>query len=238
MLNRRRSVELLHDLGSEGDIDGTRLQPAGERVEEDWLPRSVQRNDLGLLLISGPAVEMAVSPPFPFTGPRGSWCGPRFEPLEELLQARYTVAIVLLRLGAYAVGVARDGELIRSKTGRRYVHGRHRAGGQSQRRFERNREKWVRELFDEACGVAQQRFAEVDQSIDYLALGGDRHVLNQFMKRCPALASLAPRLPRDIPVDRPRRDKLENACEAVWSSHVYRAPRPLPQSRRRPLLAP
>ncbi len=222
-LSRARTLELLADADLREQIDRTRLVPAGEEVDEDWLSRSARRNDTGLLVASGANLHIVIAPPFPLTSPGAVWAGPEFSAFEQHLRRDRIVAILLLRLGAYAVGVARDEVLVQSKTGRRYVHGRHRAGGQSQRRFQRNREKWMRELFDEACEVARQRFSEVDGTFDFLALGGDRHVLRQFMKRCPAVADLAPQLPGIVPVDRPRRDELEPACESIWSCHVYRA---------------
>ncbi|MEE9269978.1 MAG: Vms1/Ankzf1 family peptidyl-tRNA hydrolase, partial [Candidatus Krumholzibacteria bacterium] len=148
-----------------------------------------------------------------------------FTALKEFTARRRTVAIVLLRLGAYAVGVAVDGKLEVTKSDTRYVKGRHRAGGQSQRRFERNREKWIRELFDKACRDAKERFAPFSNSIDHLALGGDRQVLNSFMKRCDALSPLQDRLlPGRVAVDRPNTGALEAAARDLWSWRVYRAP--------------
>jgi peptide subunit release factor 1 (eRF1) len=151
--------------------------------------------------------------------------GADFAPLRELLAKRRTVAVVLLRLGAYAVGVIDDGELVASKTGTRYVHGRHRAGGQSQRRFERNREQWIRALFDRVCQVAQDRFKPYEGRIDHLAFGGDRHVLARFMKACEALNALEDRLlRRTTPVERPGLGALRQACDSIWESRVATAP--------------
>ena len=53
---------------------------------------------------------------------------------------------MLIRRGGYAVGVARDGRLLRSKVGSRYVQSRTAAGGWSQQRFARRREGQAREL--------------------------------------------------------------------------------------------
>ena len=145
-----------------------------------------------------------------------------FRALRAHLAQPVTVGIILLRLGYYAVGVARDEGLVVTKTGSRYVKGSHRAGGQSANRFKRNREKWIREFFDEACDVARTRFAQSPGPIDWLALGGDRQVLYRFLKRCPQLSDLAGRTtPWPVPVNRPGRTALNDAVRYVWSSRVW-----------------
>ena len=71
------------------------------------------------------------------------------KPLVELLERKRCVGVFLLRLGGFSVGLLRDGYVVDSKTDRRFVKNRHRKGGQSQRRFERIREKQIHELFGE-----------------------------------------------------------------------------------------
>ena len=188
----------------------------------DWLPRAARDGQRHLVLIRDKTLEIAVMPPFPLETPGcGALTGP-LGPLRDLLLRKRLIAVVLLRLGAYAVGVLNDGHLVLSKTGNRYVHGRHRAGGQSQRRFERNREKWMRELFDEVCEVCRSRLGPYAGEVQHLAIGGDRHVLGRFLKRCEWIAPLAGRrLPSRVPVRRPGLAALKRAGEAVWSSRVY-----------------
>ena len=189
----------------------------------EWLPDAARGSETGLALVRTESFEIVVAPPFPMERPSGREApeGP-LAPLRQLLLRRRLVAVVLLRLGAYAVGILHDGHLVLSKTGTRYVRGRHRAGGQSQRRFERNREKWVRELFDEVCEVCRSRMGPYIGELQHLAIGGDPHVLGQFLKRCEWLAPLADRLlPSRLPVRRPGLAALGRAGQAVWSSRVY-----------------
>ncbi len=229
VLSRERMRQLLSTISSDVEVASTEYVPAGDSPGRgyEWVPRSAAEDGSGLVLISGPALSLAVSPPFPVPAPGAIWPGPDFRPLHQLLTEPRTVAVVLLRLGAYAVGVIEDQELVASKTGTRYVHGRHRAGGQSQRRFERNREKWIRELFDQVCRTAHERFGPYQRRIDHLALGGDAQVLSRFMGRCEALSYLDDRwLPQRVPVHRPNMNALLEAREAIWSSRVYRAPQP------------
>src|SRR5215469_5123488 len=64
-----------------------------------------------------------------------------------------TVGVLLVRLGGYAAGVftGYPPALADAKTGSRLVHGRSAAGGWSQHRFARRREKQVSEALDAAA---------------------------------------------------------------------------------------
>ena len=225
MLTRRSLLRLLDQLeaGLSGGGEAALLLPGeapGERWT--WLPDAARASETGLLLVRSESFEIAVAPPFQLELPSKHAPGDPLGSLRDLLLRKRLIAVVLLRLGAYAVGILCDGRLVLSKTGTRYVRGRHRAGGQSQRRFERNREKWVRELFDEVCDVCSSRLGPYAADLEHLALGGDRHVLAQFLARCEWLARLEDRLlPSRVPVRRPGLAGLRRAGEAVWSSRVY-----------------
>lgn len=226
-LPRDRARALLRHLLEEFEITETAYVAANEPAPGgwEWLPRSLQPLPTGGMFVSTLRFMLAFVPPFPIDPPDHVWPGPDFARFETFLAARRTVALMLLRLGAYSFGIATDGELEVSKTGTRYVHGRHRAGGQSQRRFERNREAWIRELFNEACEVATERLDAYSGRIDFLALGGDRHVMNRFVKRCRSVEDLMDRrLPGLVHVDRPNLAGLQTACKAVWSVRVFRSP--------------
>lgn len=227
-LPRARAIALFERLEADFEVETVALIPPDSELPSpvselhlDWLPENVRKNSSGLVVISGPGMLLALTPPFPVPASASS----DFTALRKFAERERTVAIVLLRLGAYAVGVAVDGDLKAKKSDTRYVKGRHKAGGQSQRRFERNREKWVRELFDKACRDAMERFTPFSGSIDHLALGGDRQVLNSFMKRCTALKGLQSHLlPGRLVVERPNSGALATAARDLWSWRAYRAP--------------
>jgi Actinobacteria/chloroflexi VLRF1 release factor len=90
-----------------------------------------------------------------------------------------TVAVLLVRLGGYAAGVFAGSppELIASKTGSRLVHGRSAAGGWSQHRFARRREKQAAEALDAAAGAAIRVFGPYQGELETLVLGGDRRTV-------------------------------------------------------------
>jgi len=87
-----------------------------------------------------------------------------------------TVAVLLVRLGGYAAGVfsGAQPQLVASKVGSRLVHGRSAAGGTSQHRFARRREKQAREALEAAADTAVGVFGSFTGRLDAVVLGGDR----------------------------------------------------------------
>jgi hypothetical protein len=65
-------------------------------------------------------------------------------------------------------------ELIASKTGSRQVHGRSAAGGWSQHRFARRRDKQAAEALHAAADAALRVFGGFPAGLDAVVLGGDR----------------------------------------------------------------
>lgn len=87
------------------------------------------------------------------------------------------VGVVLVRLGGYATGVFSGRRLVSSKVGTRPVHGRTRAGGQSQARYGRRREGQARVAHDAAADVAFNVLFEYADDLEAVVLGGDRFAL-------------------------------------------------------------
>ena len=141
---------------------------------------------------------------------------------DELLGSEPVIGVILLRLGRYAVGVLRGDRLIASKTDSRYMKNRHRAGGQSQRRFARSRERLIRELYDKTCEVTRTVFAPYMDDMEYVMLGGERGVLNGFVKRCPMMGRelKGKTLARRLAVERPNQKALRGIAREVWMSEV------------------
>jgi hypothetical protein len=97
--------------------------------------------------------------------------------IAEHAAAPRTVGVLLVRLGGYAIGVFTGSPplLVSSKTGSRLVHGRSAAGGWSQHRFARRREKQASEALgataDHAIAILKPAAPEV------IVLGGDRRAV-------------------------------------------------------------
>ncbi len=128
------------------------------------------------------------------------------------------LALLLVRRGGYAVGVAAGGRLTAHRTGTRYVQSRTAAGGWSQQRFARRRANQA----DELVGAVAEHAARVLAGCGAtgLALGGDR-ALSEAVLEDPRLAGLRA-LPRrglhDLPD--PRLDVLERAAERARAVRV------------------
>lgn len=182
--------------------------------------RFVDRATTGAVLFWSPGAVHVVSPPFPVKK-AGAWDGWRKGQLSEMLTARLTLGVVLVRLSGYAAGVFEGDSLVASKVGTAHVHGRHKAGGWSQQRFARRREKQARELYGRVCQAVTERFAPYGRTLDYVLLGGDRFTLQGFLAECPFLAGFGERLlERRLPVEQPNQAALEPALEQAWVSRV------------------
>ncbi|HAL49115.1 MAG: hypothetical protein CL694_03100 [Chloroflexi bacterium] len=178
--------------------------------------------DTGLAVFVAETRSIAVVPPFPLTA--DLVCdGADVTPMRRLLQSEPTVGVVLLRLGRYAVGVLRGDKLVASKTASRYMKNRHRAGGQSQRRFERSRERLIRELYDKACEVVGDVFSPYQRAMDHVMFGGERHTLDGLLLRCRRLRDVEGKtLGRLLPVDSPNQKALQGIAREVWMSRIIR----------------
>ncbi|MGI8870545.1 MAG: acVLRF1 family peptidyl-tRNA hydrolase [Mycobacteriales bacterium] len=126
--------------------------------------------ETGLTMVGQDGALAVVEPPFPPI---------RGDLVEHALRAR-AVGAILLRLGGYAVGEFVGTQLVASKCGSRLVHGRNKAGGQSQRRFARRREKQAREAVEAAVNTVQRVLTPVAARLDAVVTGGDRAALRQL----------------------------------------------------------
>ena len=224
-LSSHQLIRLVHEIEFTGEPITLRFigeERVDNRPEDDaWPPDTVRNGSAGYIWIQSGETQLAIAGSFPTPIVLDDFDG--LDPLIEFVNTPRLVAIVLLRLGAYSLGLAKDNEVLITKSDTRYVKGQHKKGGQSQRRFERNREKWVRELFDKACRDFKARIAVHTRDIDYLALGGDRQVLNSFVKRCPEVAKLTERmLPVRLQVDRPNTIALKECVRGLWVWRVHR----------------
>ncbi len=202
---------------------GSRMQttaPGSDALPLTDIAEATGHASTGLAVFRSADRAAVVVPPFPL---RSVLRSDGFEPgpLLGMLDTEYFVGIVLLRLGRYAVGVLQGDKLIASKSGSRYVKNRHRKGGSSAGRFARSRERLVRELYDKCCEVTRSVFAAHEGSIGHVLLGGERHTLNGFRKRCGYVADFGEALlERVLEVDRPGQRALEGIGGQVWRSRI------------------
>jgi hypothetical protein len=195
-----------------------------ERWAEDNGP--VARTELapGRVTFHGDT-PLICDPPFPPLAQTGERRGFEPGPLLEHAGRDRVVGVLLVRLGGHAAGVFSGRRLVDSKVGTRNVHGRHRAGGSSQRRFERRRGEQARVALEAAADVAARILLPHVRDLDAVVLGGDRRALTEVLEdaRLRPLARLAVERVLDVPD--PRLKVLE-ATPDRFRATVIRLPAP------------
>ena len=225
MLDHASPMDALTLLLAPGDsLDVVR--PVDEQ-QDRWVdemhaaaPARICESETGAVVFWSDQIGLVVEPPFPLekTARR---MGIHTAALRSLLQREPVMAVLLLRLGSYSVGVFRGRRLLDAKTGTRYVKGRHSAGGTSQRRFARVREKQIHQLYVKVCAVTRQKLEPYAGELEHIFLGGERHTLTGFVKECPFLQRLELLISgRILPVGEPRRRELERMPNEIWKSRV------------------
>jgi peptide subunit release factor 1 (eRF1) len=177
-------------------------------------------SEMGAALFWSPTQTYLVLPPFPIAEEYVT-NGYDVEPLRSLLGHDFLMALVLVRLGSYSIGICRGTELMDSKTGTGLVHARHKKGGSSQARFARHREKQIEQFLIRVCGHVREHIEPHARSLDYLVYGGARTTILSLRKRCPFLSQFEDHILRmllDIPD--PRKPVLEKCVSTVWSTDV------------------
>ncbi|WP_331461517.1 Vms1/Ankzf1 family peptidyl-tRNA hydrolase [Arthrobacter sp. zg-Y40] len=163
-------------------VSAERLPGWVERFEAAQGTLAVQPGDDGLLLRAGSGAQAELLAPWPADGRPGRGADD-VERLASLAGQARTVGLVLVRRGGYAVGAAREGRLLASKT-----------GSPNSRRAN---------AADALTALAAEQAAAVFAAAapEYLVLGGDRMLAEQVAARREfSRWSALPRLrPLDVP---------------------------------------
>jgi hypothetical protein len=136
------------------------------------------------------------------------------------------VGVLLVRLGGYAAGVftGYPSALADAKTGSRLVHGRSAAGGWSQHRFARRREKQASEALDAAADAAVLVFgrwaAAGGGQLDAVVLGGDKRAVAELRADSRLAPYLAIATERFLTVPDPKRAVLEAAAKGFLAVKI------------------
>jgi len=175
-------------LVSDGAAGGARWVEVGPERLAGWLESFAQRHgdvtsEAGPDAVTFRGADGAVAEchvPFPpLPGAAAGGVAETAERIRGHAEADRTVAVLLVRLGGYAAGVFTGpaAHLEASKVGSRLVHGRSAAGGTSQQRFARRREKQASEALGAAAGAAAAVFGPYEGKLDAVVLGGDRRAI-------------------------------------------------------------
>lgn len=204
------------------EVEKALQAPLGHGLEEVMpdITDAVACSTTGAVLFWGTENKYLVLPPFPIKETLFA-SGYNVEPLRSMLQHDLLLGLILVRLGAYAIGVFQGEKLVSGKVGTGLVHSRHSKGGSSARRFERHREKQIEYFFERVCGHVREHLEPHLGQIDYVIYGGERHTLLSFRKQCRFLEKFDGRtLSSLLNVREPRQAALEAAISQVWSSEV------------------
>ena len=237
-LSRLKMISFLAELEATGDNTARSLYlPPGlslpetealleKAISPQFVPAELAElaagSKTGASLFWGSSLKCLVLPPFSI-GEETIFQGYAVEPLRSLLETDFKIALILVRLGAYAVGFYQGESLIDSKVGTGLVHGRHKKGGSSQMRFQRHREKQIESFLNRVCGHVQERLQSHAQVLDYVVYGGARTTILSLQKRCSFLHQFDGRiLPPLLDIPAPRKAVLEAAVSRIWSSCVMK----------------
>jgi hypothetical protein len=190
---------------------------------ERWLDRWVERHGAITDQRTGPervtltAADGAVlecDPPFPPLSGKG------VEGLLAHVRRERVVGVILVRLGGHAAGVFSGRRLVDSKVDNRFVKGRHKKGGSSQRRFERRREEQARMSLEQAADTAARVLLPHRADLDALVVGGDRAALREVLGdvRLRPLRALLAEDVLDVP--EPRLKVLEATPDAFLATRL------------------
>ena len=127
--------------------------------------------------------------------------------------------VILVRRGGFAAAVVEGDAVLASDVGKRHVQGRTAAGGWSQQRFARRRDKQVHELVEAAADYAV-RVIVTALPVAYVATGGDRPLIDEVLAdtRLRPLATV-PRGPH-LDVPDPRRDVVMSLPERLSTLRI------------------
>ncbi|MGH3736703.1 MAG: acVLRF1 family peptidyl-tRNA hydrolase [Micromonosporaceae bacterium] len=174
---------------------------------------TAERTGAGLVVTAADGTVADCRLPYGFNGATG-------DELVAEANAEHRIGLLLVRRGAAAVGLATGGKLTESKVDRRLVQGRSAAGGWSQQRFARRREKQAREAADAAADTAVRLLLPAVGSVVAVVCGGDRKAVDTVL----ADRRLAPVSARiggwflDVP--EPRHTVLVEAVAQARAVHI------------------
>ncbi|MCD6367634.1 MAG: hypothetical protein J7L45_00955 [Candidatus Aenigmarchaeota archaeon] len=184
-----------------------------ERIQEVAFKRG--KSETGAIILDE---SFLVIPPFPvektFEGDSTY--------LFDLLKRNYTLAVILLRLGEYSLGVFDGDDLVVHKTGTQFISAKIRAGGQSAARFSRVREGQINDFFKKVCSQVKEKILPWKDKIDFVFFGGDSKVVKSFINFCEHMKDLESKImSRVLNARHMKLETLKNILNEVWKFRIY-----------------
>lgn len=216
LLGKNEIQEIIEDFKGKffyvkpGDFPGF-SEKFPEKIQE--VAYRIKESDTGAVLLQDKK-NFLIIPPFPIekTFEGGS------EYLLELLDKKFNLAVILLRLGEYSLGFFEDNQLLEHKTGTQFVGGKTKAGGQSAARYSRIREGQINDFFKKVCEQARKKI--LPRKPDFVFFGGDTQTIKAFIKNCEWLEKFRV-MDRVLNVRHMKLESLKNSLREIWKFRVY-----------------
>jgi hypothetical protein len=237
VLSRNKSLYLLDKLDSTSEHSISIYLPAkGAPADVEQVVRSLPENrevmpvvtkELeksanGGVLFWGDNYKFLVVPPFPNLEKMIIY-GYETTPLRNILEKELTIAVILIRLGSYAIGVFREEKLLASKVGTGLVHSKHSKGGSSANRYARHRQKQIEYFFTNVCSHSREKLEPYLKQIDLLFYGGESNTVRAFTRQCDFVSLLEQRaVDRLLNIREPKQKTLADSIAQIWSSKVIK----------------
>ena len=216
-ISRTKLTELLNNTELLNDILSIKIINSDKLSSFNNLSTYKQINEFTIVVILKD-FSFFIGLPFPFSKKD-------FKTLEDIrnaLKKDLILSVLFFELGSWVTGIIKYKKVLFSKRGSRYVKGKHKAGGQSQRRFERNREKWIESLQNKVYEDIKNYLLPEKNKIDYFICLGDIHSLNNFINS----TNLKKLFGEKIIL---KKSNLKNytsktilkAASNLWSSRIY-----------------
>jgi peptide subunit release factor 1 (eRF1) len=205
-----------------GDVTGEVERLLGQVLDRgqafDVILKGALKSPTGQVVFYCRGVSSVIWPPFPLAETRLT-VGFDGSALRHMMEKQWMLAVVLVRLGHYAIGLFEGERLIDGKAGTGLIHARHHKGGSSANRFTRRREKQMEYFFSRVEEHSREMFEPHLERIDYAFYGGTHDTLTRMWKQCPFYQKLeSKKVERLLTLREPRRSNLNLAVAEAYSS--------------------
>jgi len=161
-----------------------------------------------------------VLPPFPISENKVSFGEIDPSLLYKILDKEYTLGVVLVAWGSYAIGIFHGDNLVESKTGTGYIHKKHKKGGRSQKRFARRTEEQKKDFLRKVSNRVEERFKS--HTLNCIFFGGNRLISKPLLKECKYLESQSDKISARILNARyADKEALEHSLEEISKSLIF-----------------
>jgi hypothetical protein len=234
-LNRLEMLNYLNELKTIEEINkslyissGCISQKITNIIKDEFSPKylvpeitkCISSSKTGVVLFWNAKRIILTSPPFPILMDHFTQ-GCYVDPLRNILERDHKIALILIRLGTYAIGLSKGLTLVESKVGKGLIHRRHKKGGSSQQRFRRHREKQIESFLNRVCEHINCIIKPENHLFDYLIYGGAQTTILQLKKHCPVLKKFDQNtLPPLLNIPNPNKIVIEGMLKRIWLSHI------------------